>query len=43
MLSRFFIASKGRPEYTPIWNVGLVIIADTNLFQKPQNTLFLLE
>ena len=39
MLSRLFY----NPEEAPICNVGLVKITDTNLFQKPQNTLFLLE
>lgn len=39
MLFRLFY----NPEEAPICNAGLVKIMDTNLFQKPQNTLFLLE
>ena len=34
----FFIAPKGRPYHTPTCNVGLVIITDINLFQKPHYT-----
>ena len=39
MLSRLFY----NPEEAPICNVGLVKITDTNLFQKTQDTPFLLE